>query len=176
LQNCQLRPVTGYFITRWQVRSPIWNVPINSKGELEHVALVSVEFVPLFVYTAFTMQVSKHITVVPHSYSPDWSLCCLLFLRTKLQLWGHHFQDVFKIYEQLLTVPQTGPKSVPLVLPAVAEILGTVHKLGGEPLEKREQWLVRKVNVQFVTVSVREPSVMSLYCPKTWTLPLPSQF
>jgi hypothetical protein len=59
---------------------------MNSKGELEHVALVSVEFVPLFVYTAFSMQVSKYIPVVPHSYSPDWPLCYLLFPRTKLQL------------------------------------------------------------------------------------------
>jgi hypothetical protein len=59
---------------------------MNSKRELEHVVLVSVEFVPLFIYTAFSMQVSKYITVVPHSYSPDWPLCCLLFLRTKLQL------------------------------------------------------------------------------------------
>jgi hypothetical protein len=84
---------------------------MNSKGGLEHVALVSVEFVPMFIYTAFSMQVSKHIAVVPHSYPPDWSLCCLLFPRTKLQLCGHHFQDVPEIYEQLLTVPQTGPKS-----------------------------------------------------------------
>jgi hypothetical protein len=46
---------------------------MNSKGGLEHVKLASVEFVPLFIYTAFSMQVSKNIAVIPHPYSPDWS-------------------------------------------------------------------------------------------------------
>ena len=67
--------------------------------------------------------------ILTHLIGP---LCCLLFPRTKLQLLGHHFQDIPENYEQLLTVPHThrSKKSVPLVLPAVAEIIGTVHKLG----------------------------------------------
>jgi len=28
-------------IIHWQVRTPVWNMPLNSKGGLEHVALVS---------------------------------------------------------------------------------------------------------------------------------------
>jgi hypothetical protein len=97
-------------VIRWQVRSPIWNIPMNSKGGLEHVALVSVEFVPLFIYMAVSMWVSKNIAVTPHPYLIG-PLCCLLFPQTKFQLWGQHFQDVPENSKQLLTVPNTGPKS-----------------------------------------------------------------
>jgi len=60
------------------------DMPLNSKGGLERVALVSVEFVPLFIYTAFSMQVSKNIAVIPHPYSPDWSLVLSLVSKNKI--------------------------------------------------------------------------------------------
>jgi len=43
----------------------------------------SLEFVPLFIYTAFSMQVSKKIAVIPLPYSSDWSLVLSLVSKNK---------------------------------------------------------------------------------------------
>jgi hypothetical protein len=50
----------------------------------------------------------------------------------KSQLKGCHFQDVSEIQEQLPTIHPTSDSKIsdPVVLPAVAEMLDTLHKLG----------------------------------------------
>jgi hypothetical protein len=72
----------------------------------------------------------KNMVVVPHPpYLPDLSPCdFFLFLRTKSQLKGCHFQAVSENQEQLLTV--ISKISVTAVLPAVAEMLDPLHKHG----------------------------------------------
>jgi len=107
LQNCQPRPVI-----HWQVRTPVWNMPLNSKGGLEHVALVSVEFVPLFIYAAFPMQVSKNITMILHPYSPDWSIMLSLVSKNKLAAVRATFPGCsWKLWTVADCVPHTVPKS-----------------------------------------------------------------
>jgi hypothetical protein len=85
-------------------------------------------------HTALSVQrflAAKNMAVVPHApYSPDLAPCdFFLFPRMKSKLKGCRFQDVT---EQIVDRRPTRDfkKSVPAVLPAVAETLDPLHKLG----------------------------------------------
>jgi hypothetical protein len=71
------------------------------------------------------------MAVVPHPpYSPDLApYGFFLFPRMKSKLKERRFQDVTEIQEQSLTVLHAIPKSVPAVLPTVAETPDPLHKL-----------------------------------------------
>jgi hypothetical protein len=95
-----------------------------------------------------TLKATKNMAVVPHPpYSPDLAPCdILLFPRMKSKLKGRCFQDVTEIQEQIADCPTRDPKkSVPAVLPAVAETLDPLHKLG-----RGQQRVKQKVSVHFV--------------------------
>jgi hypothetical protein len=64
--------------------------------------------------------------------SSDLAPCdILLFLRMKSKLKGRRFQDVTEIQEQIADRPtRDSKKSVPAVLPAVAEKLDPLQKYG----------------------------------------------
>jgi hypothetical protein len=107
------------------------------------------------VHTASSVQkflAPENMLVVPHPpYSPDLAPCdFFLFPRMKSQLKWCNFQDVTEIQEQSLTALYAIPKSVPVVLPALAETLDPLHTLG-----RGQQRVIPKVSVYFIIDSVR---------------------
>jgi hypothetical protein len=76
---------------------------------------------------------AKNMAVVPHApYPPDLAPCdFFLFPRMKSKLKGCRFQDVTEIQEQIVDRrTRDSKKSVLAVLPAAAETLDPLHKLG----------------------------------------------
>jgi hypothetical protein len=124
------------------------------------------------------------MAVFPHChFLPDMAPCGFyLFLRMKSQLWGHHFQEVpfspkGRNSETISEHPTRDSKrSVPVVLPALTEMLNPLHKLRSKPPWKG-QWSTTKGSVYFVIVSVQKllwicPRVharlLCLYCQQFW--------
>jgi hypothetical protein len=66
----------------------------------------------------------------------------------KLQLWGHCFQDIPDIHEQLLTALLVIPK---VVLPAMVEAPDLLCKVRRGLLWREKQYLITHLSIYFVT-------------------------
>jgi hypothetical protein len=101
---------------------------------------------------------AKNMAVVPHPpYSPWFDpLRFLLVSENEIEAKRASFPGCHRNSGIIADSPTRDTKmSVPAVLPAVAETLDPLHKLGRGTLWSGQQWVIPKVSVYFVTDSVR---------------------
>jgi hypothetical protein len=89
------------------------------------------------------------------TYSPDLAPCDIfLFLRMKSKLEGCRFQESLKFRNNCWSSYKWFQNSVPVVLPAVAEMLDMLHKFGSGLLWRWQQKPTTKVSIYFLIESV----------------------